>query len=106
MNGSPNRIYNNGIEAQDLSRDKTHVPSKMSLTRFYTDNKFGLFINLRSMTDTSMYVRVVRLVNTKDGGFLEIDRKTSGSGNGKCHVFTTSNCQMNIMDKQLQSVQY
>lgn len=48
----------------------------------------------------------VRLVNTKDGVFLEIDRKTSGSGNVKCHVFTISNSQMNIIEKQLQSVQY
>lgn len=78
----------------------------MDLTRFYTDNKFGLFIDLHSMADTIMHDSCVRLVNTTDGVFLKIYRKISGSGNVKCHVFITSVSQMNIMEKQLQSVQF
>ena len=62
----------------------------MDHTKFYTDNKFKLVIDLRSMTDTTMQGSGVRLVNTKDGVFLEIKRKTSASGNLKCHVFTIS----------------
>ena len=46
----------------------------------------------------------VRLVNTTDGVFLKIYRKVSGSGNVKCHVFIISVSQMNIMEKQVQSV--
>ncbi|CAH3022067.1 unnamed protein product, partial [Porites evermanni] len=64
--------------------------SNMDHTKFYTDNKFKLPIDLRSMTDTTMRGSGIRLVNTKDSVFLEIERKTSGSGNLKCHVFTIS----------------
>lgn len=41
-------------------------------------------IDLLSMADTTMQGSGVHLVNTTDGVFLEIDRKTSGSGNVKC----------------------
>lgn len=49
------------------------IPSRLALTRFYTDNKFGLFIDIRSRADTPMHGSGVRLVNTKD---VEVDRKT------------------------------
>lgn len=64
--------------------------SNMGHTKFYTDNKFKLLMDLRSITDTTMHSSSARLVNTKDGVFLEIERKTSGLGNLKCHVFTIS----------------
>ena len=64
--------------------------SNMDHTKFYTDNKFELLIDLRSLTDTTMHGSGIRLVNTKDGVFLEIERKTCGSGNLECHVFTIS----------------
>ena len=51
----------------------------MAFTMLYTDNNFGLLIDLRSMADTTMHVSGVKLVNTNDGVFLEVDRKTSGS---------------------------
>ena len=82
------------------------VANRMDQTRFYADHKFGLPIDLRSMVDTTMHGSGVRFVNTKDDVFLEIDRKKSGSENVKCHVFTTSNAQKNIMDKQLESGQH
>ena len=62
----------------------------MDHTKFYTDNKFELLIDLRSLTDTTMQGSGIRLVNTKDSVFLENERKTSGSKNLKCHVFTIS----------------
>jgi len=80
--------------------------SNMTVTKFYTNNKFGMLIDLRSMEDNTMHGSGTRLVNTKDGVQLEIERKASGSGDVKCHVYTISNAQMNIMDRQLESVQY
>lgn len=112
VNGSPNKIYNNGIEAKDMWREIScfFQPKKggstMDLTKFCKDNKFRVLIDLNSMADTAVHGSSVRLVNTNDGVFLEIERKRSGSGSIKCHVFTISDAQMNIMDKQLQSVQY
>ena len=112
VNGSPIKIYNNGIDAKNLWLEISlyfqpkEVPSKMDLIRFYADKKLRLFIDLRSMADTKMHGSGVRLVNTTDGVFLKIYRKVSGSGNVKCHVFIISVSQMNIMEKQLQSVQF
>ena len=78
----------------------------MNLTKFYTDDKFGLLIDLRSMTDHAMHGSSTRLVNTKDGVQLELERNASGSGNVNCHVFVISDSQMNIQGQQLDSVQF
>ena len=112
VNGSPIKIYNNGIDAKNLWLEISlyfqpkEVPSKMDLIRFYADKKLRLFIDLRSMADTKMHGSGVRLVNTTDSVFLKIYRKVSGSGNVKYNVFIISVSQMNIMEKQLQSVQF
>lgn len=48
----------------------------MNRTEFYTDNKFGLLIGLRSITDPpaqAMYSSGKRLVNAKDGVQPEIE---------------------------------
>ena len=78
----------------------------MNLTRFYTANRFGLLIDLRSMSAHSMHCSGTRLVNTKDEVQLEIERDGSGSGNVNCHVFVVSDWEMNIQGQQLDSVQY
>ena len=102
----PTKKYINGMEAQHMWQEISRyfqpkdVESKMYLTRFYPI-KFGLFIDIRSMLDTTVHGNGVRLVNTKDRVFLEIYRKKSGSRNMNCHALTVSDAQMNIMDKQL-----
>ena len=113
INGSPNKLYNEGISGIDMWNEvsqffgtKSGGRSNMSLTKYLTDNKFGLFIDLRSMADTTMHGNGQRLVNTNDGVQLAIERNTSGSGRGKCHIFIISDAQVNIMNRQLQFVQY
>ena len=115
VNGSPNRLYNNGLEGIDIweevkrfflkSKNKTQ---HMNATKFYADNKFGVMIDLRSMADHSMHGSGTRLVNTKDGVQLELERNASGSGNDKvrCHIYVISDAQMNILKRQLESVLY
>ena len=114
INGSPNRIYNNGIDGKDMwteisrffgTKNKGGRPN-VNLTRYIAGNKFGLLIDLRSMADTSLHGNGVCLVNTKDGIDLEIERVATGSGNVKCHVYTISKPHMNIMERQLRDVQY
>ena len=78
----------------------------MTLAKYLTANKFGLWIDLRSMADTTMHGNGQRLVNTQDGVQLEIERTASGSGNTNCYIFSVSDSQMNIMNRQLESVQY
>ena len=117
VNGVPNRIYNEGISSTDMWNELTRYFNprgqatnggrpNMTLTKYLTGNKFGLWIDLRSMADTTLHGNGQRLVNTQDGVQLEIERTASGSGNTNCHVFTISDSQLNIMKRQLESVQY
>ena len=112
VNSSPNRVYNEGITGIDMWNKvsrffgaKSGGRRNMNLTKYLTDNKFGLFIDLRSMADTTMHGNGQRLVNTKDSVHLATERNTTGSGKAECHIFTISDSQMNIMSRQLQSVQ-
>ena len=112
IKGSPNKLYNEGIKGIDMWNEvnqffgkKSGGRSNMNLTKYLTDNKFGLFIDLRSMADTTLHGNGQRLVNTNDGVQLAIERNTTGSGRAKCHIFIISDAQVNIMDRQLQSVQ-
>jgi len=112
INGSPNMIYNNGVEGKDMweeverffvkEKNKTEY---MNATKFFTGDNFGLLIDTRSTADQEMHGSGKRLVNSTDGVQLEIERKAEGSGNGNCHIFVIADSQFNIMDKQLESVQ-
>ena len=108
VNGSPNMLYNNKIEGKDFWEEAYRFSKPKNNKKLFIDMKdnFGLLIDLRSMRDQSLRGSGTRLVNTKDGVQLELERKASGSGDVKCHVFVISDSQMNIMGQQLESVQY
>ena len=113
INGSPNMVYNNGIESQDIWSEVSRFfmkekqkPQHMTLKKFYNDNKFGLLIDLRSIASHEMHGSGTRLVNTADGVLLEIDRDGKESGKVDCHVFVISDSQFNIENRLLESVQY
>ena len=113
VNGVPNRVYSDGISDKDMWNELTRHFNphsggwpNMTLTKYLTGNKFGLWIDLRSMDDTTMHGNGQRLVNAQDGVQLEIKRTASGSGTTDCYIFTVSDSQMNIMGQQLESVQY
>ena len=113
VNGVPDRVYNEGISGSDMWNEITRYfnPNSggwpnMTLTKYLTANKFGLWIDLRSMADTTMHGNGQRLVNTQDGVQLAIEQTASGSGTTNCHIFTISDSQMNIISGQLDSVQY
>ena len=113
INGAPNMIFNNGVAEKDMWEEASRFFVKeknktenMNLTKFYTGNKFGLLIDMRSMASQAMHGSGTRLVNSTDGVKLEIERSAKGSGDMNCHVFVISDAQFNILDRQLQSVQY
>ena len=113
VDGVPRRVYSEGISGSDMWQELTRhfKPNSggrpnMTLVKYLTANKFGLWIDLRSMADTTMHGNGQRLVNTQEGVLLEIDRTASGSGTTNCHIFTIADSQMNIMDRRLASVQY
>ena len=112
VNGSPNMFYNSGIEGKDMWEEAHNVFLKeknktehMDMTKFYTGDRFGLMIDMRSMVNQNMHGNSARIVNSTDGVQLEIEQKTEGSGDVKCHVFVIADTQFNIMERQLVDVQ-
>ena len=112
INGSPNMLYNSGIESEDAWRQASRFfmkekqkPQHMTLNKFYAKDKFGLLIDLRSMASQEMYGSGTHLVNTRDGVQLEIKR-TTGKGPLNCHIFVISDAQFNVQNRQLDSVMY
>ena len=113
INGTPSMLYDKGFESRDIWSEASrffmkekHKPQHMKMKKFYTENKFGLLIDLRSMASHEMHGSGIRLVNSTDGVLLEIERDATGTGDVNCHIFIISDSQVNIMGKQLQSVQY
>jgi len=113
INGSPSMLYNEGIVGTDLWREakrffvrEKNKTEHMNLKLFLTGNRFGLLVDLRSMADRSMHGSGTRLVNTTDGVQLELERKTSGSGNINCQVFVISDAEFAILGNQLKYVHY
>ena len=113
VNSKPNMLYNHGIESMDIWEEASRFFVKeknktehMTMRKFYTENKFGLLIDLRSMPSQTKHGSGTRLVNTKDGVQLEIQRNKKRSGNVNCHVYVISDSQFNVMGKQLDSVQF
>ena len=62
-------------------------------------------IDVCSMVNQDMHGSGMQIVNSTDSVQLEIERKTKGSGDVKCHVFIISDYLFNLMDRQLESVQ-
>ena len=107
------RVCNEGLNGSDMWQELTRhfKPStngrpNMTLAKYLTSNKFGLWIDLRSMADTTMHGNGQRLVNTQDGVQLEIDRNASGAGVTHCYIFTVADAQLNIMGQQLESITF
>jgi len=105
-------FYNNGIEGKDMWEEARNLFVKeknktehMNTTKFYTGDKFGLVIDMRSMVNQEMHSSGMRIVNSTDGVQLEIEWKTEGSGDVKRHVFVISDYQFNLVDRQMESVQ-
>ena len=110
VNGIPNKIYSQGIKTRDfweeIFRRFGKENSSLDATDFYTGDRFALFVDLRSMKENNLHGSGLRLVNTKEGVHLSIKRKTSGSGNANCNIFILSDAQINIVNKELESVTY
>ena len=108
INGILNRVYNNGIKGHDMWRDASRLFStkgkkqgapNMTLAKYLAGNKFGFFLDLRSMAGANIHGSGQRLVNSENGVQIALTRTTSGTV--RCHIFNISDAQLNIMDRQL-----
>ena len=115
INGIPNRVYNNGIKGHDMCHEASRLFStkgkkqgapNMTLAKYLAGNKFGFFLDLRSMAGANTHGSGQRLVNSENGVQIALTRTTSGSGTVRCHIFSISDAQLNIMDRQLLDIRY
>ena len=89
-----------------MPTDGLEEEREVDATSLYMGGHFGLFIDLRTMAENSLHGSGLRLVNSEGSIQLELNRVTSGSGNVNCYIFIISDAQANVMNSQLESVQY
>ena len=95
INGVPNKVNSQGQEPRDKQEEVLqhfaaitggNTDNNTDATDFYTEYKFGLFIDLQPMKDCKMHISGIQLVITKDGVQLKIQRTRSVSCFLKCHI--------------------
>lgn len=110
VNGFPNKVFSQGMKTRDIweevKRKFGKENSSMTSGEFYAGDRFALFVDLRSMKDNELHGSGLRLVNSKDGVQLTMNRKTSEEGEVKCHIFIFSDAQFNIVNRELESIVY
>ena len=76
----------------------------MSVKSFFK-NRFALVVDLRSHPDNEKTGQGKRIMNTQNGVLLEI-KKRAHTGVLKCHIFVVSDGLVNMVNNDLQSIQY
>ena len=111
VDGMPNRLYSKGMVATDFwesikKRFRQEGVEVLKQKDFYADNKFALWIDLRSHPDNSIHGGGMVLNNTRDGVKLEMIRTTGGRGNITCYMFVVADALMEVMNSNLRSIVY
>ena len=112
IEGIPNSIYSQGIPKNRFFEEAFRIfhcgyescESVMTLEKFYKDS-FSLCIDLRTINYDFVYGDGKKIVNTQSGILLEI-KKTAISSNVKCHIFILSDGLLNIVNKDLNGIQF
>ena len=90
--------------------NKTTFPAKSGIrsyrNKFYTEDKFALWVDLRSHADNEIHGSGLALKDTRDGVKLEIRRKVGGSGNITCDMFIVADALMQIQNSNLNAILY
>ena len=104
IEGVANKVFAEGMRTMDQWKEaqrffmnehmKTTHDSFMTMEKFYTDNKFGLWLDLRTTHDNTLHGSGKTLTNTKDGIQLAITKK-SGKGPYKMYIYVVSDAQVN-----------
>ena len=115
IEGVSNKVFIEGMRMLDQWKEaKNHFMREsikptndcfMTMEKFYADNKFCLWVDLRTIHDNNLHGSGKALKNTKDGIQLAIT-KEAGKGPFKMHIFVVSDAQVNIQNCQITSVQY
>ena len=109
IDGVPNMLYSKGMIPTDLYKSilqrftgDTSVKEK----DFYTNDKFALWIDLRTHSDNNIHGSGLALRDPQVGVKLEIRRTTGESGTITCHMFIVADALMEIRNSSLRSIMY
>ena len=111
IDGVPNMLYSKGMLPTDQwesikQRFPRSLESEVTETKFYTEDKFALWVDLRSHADNEIHGSGLALKDTRDGVKLEIRRKVGGSGNITCNMFIVADALMQIQNSNLNAILY
>ena len=111
IDGVPNMLYSKGMLQTDQwesikQRFPRSLESEVTETNFYTEDKFALWIDLRSHADNEIHGSGLALKDTRDGVKLEIRRKVGGIGNITCNMFIVADALMEIKNSNLNAILY
>ncbi len=112
IEGISNKLFNTNMRMLDqfneakkfFMPDKITEDSNMNIEKFYGGKYFGLWIDFRTTPDNSIHGNGTRLQNSKDG--IQLSFKKTSEVAYQMNVFLVSDAQINIMNKQVQSIQY
>ena len=111
IDGVPNMLYSKGMLPTDQwesikQRFPQSLESEVTKTKFYTEDKFALWIDLRSHADNEIHGSGLALKDTRDGVKLEIRRKVGERGNITCDMFIVADALMEIKNSNLNAILY
>ena len=108
--GVSNMLYSRGMIPTDLYRSilQRFMETAVSVKEkdFYTNDKFALWIDLRTHSDNSIHGSGLALRDAQGGVKLEIRRTAGGSGTITCHIFIVADALMEIANSSLLSIMY
>ena len=93
------RLKEAGAIQKDLQLNNVNIVS------FYTD-KFGLWLDFRTIDDNRLHGSGRRLENTSEGIRLQITKKAESAGKLSCYLYIFQDAQINISDAQFLNVVY
>ena len=102
-------LYSRGMIPTDLYKSiLQHFTGDTSVKEkdFYTNDKFALWIDLRTHSDNNIHGSGLALRDTIDGVKLEIRRTTGGSGTITYHMFIVADALMERYSKLCFCLQY
>ena len=113
INGHPNRVYTNGMKPIDMWRETRRFfeergktkSEDMRLDTFFSNKKFALFVDLRTMNDKSIHGDGQPISNGKSGVQIHITRPSSSTSKIiKWYMFTISDAVAVVENSGLRSV--
>ena len=108
INGVPNKVYSQGLDQAAIYGEVVRKFQDFVSPKDFFDNKYALWVDMRTTDDDGLHGQGLKLQNTQDGVTVEIRRTKHNSDTTKynCYVFVVSDAQMSIEGNQLKSIAY